>query len=179
MTAPTRWVLGLFEREGALLEAARVLRAAGQTRLDLHSPYPVHGADEALGLRRSTVPVVALVAGVTGALTGYLLQWGTVGYLWPLNVGGRPAHSAPAFVPVTFETAVLFCAVTIFVSLLFAYFRFPRVHHPVFEVEAFRSATIDGLWLSAEVETALAEKIAGELRRLGARQVSVVEEEAR
>lgn len=174
-----RWVLGLFAREGALLEAARALRAAGLTSLDLHSPYPIHGADEALGLRRSTVPVVALVAGVTGALSGYLLQWGTVGYLWPLNVGGRPPQSAPAFIPVTFELAVLFCAVTIFVSLLFAYFRFPRVHHPVFEVEAFRSATIDGLWLSVEVETALAEKIAAELRRLGAHQVSIVDAEAR
>jgi hypothetical protein len=176
----TSYVLAQFEREGALLEATRALRAAGQTSLDIHSPYPVHGADEALGLRRSTVPLVALVAGVTGAATGYLLQWGTVGFLWPLNVGGRPPHSAPAFIPVTFELGVLFSAVTIFVGLLFAYFRFPRVHHPVFEVEAFRSASIDALWLSAEVETATAERIGAELRRLGARHVSIVaSEEAR
>ncbi len=173
------WVLAEFEREAPLLEAARGLRALGYGSLDIHSPYAIHGAEEALGLKRSTVPIVALIAAVTGAVTGYLIQWGTVGYLWPLNVGGRPPHSAPAFIPVTFELAVLFCAVTIFVSLLFAYFRFPRVHHPVFEVEAFRSATIDGLWLSVEVETALAEKIAAELRRLGAHQVSIVDAEAR
>jgi hypothetical protein len=174
------WVLGEFGDEHALLEAARALRArrAG-ARLDLHSPYPLHGSDEALGLRRSTVPLVALAAGVTGALSGYLLQWWTVAVDWPLNVGNRPPHSAPAFIPVTFELGVLFAALSIFLGLIFGYFRFPRVHHPVFEVEAFRSATIDGLWLSAEVEGPDAEAIATDLRGLGARQVSIVGEALR
>lgn len=174
------WVLGEFGDDHAVLEAARALRArrAGAT-LDLHSPYPVHGADEALGLRRSTVPIVALVAGVTGALSGYLLQWYTVAFDWPLNVGNRPPHSAPAFIPVTFELGVLFSALSIFIGLLFGYFRFPRVHHPAFEVEAFRSATIDGLWLSAEVDGAEAEAVATDLRALGARQVSIVGEALR
>jgi hypothetical protein len=176
----TSYVLGEFEREEALLGAARALRERGVTSLDLHSPYPLHGAEEALGLRRSTVPIVALVAGVTGAITGYLLQWWTVGVDWPLNVGNRPPHSPPAFIPVTFELGVLFASLSIFLGLLFAYFRFPRLHHPVFEVEAFRSATVDGLWLSAAVGRTEADGVAGELRRLGARSVSVVaEEEAR
>jgi hypothetical protein len=169
-------VLGEFVEEAALLDAARSLRARGGARLDLHSPYPLHGAEEALGLRRSTVPLVVLVFGVTGAVVGYLLQWYTVAYDWPLNVGNRPPHSAPAFIPVTFELGVLFASLSIFIGLLAGYFGFPRVHHPVFEVEAFRSASIDGLWLSAEVELRDAEALAGELRRLGARQVSIVEE---
>jgi hypothetical protein len=173
------FVLAEFEREGALLDAARTLRAAGHAGLDVHSPYPLHGADEALGLRRSTVPLVALVAGVGGAAAGYLLQWYVNAFAWPLNVGNRPPHSAPAFIPVTFELGVLFASLAIFFGLLFAYFRFPRVHHPVFEVEAFRSASIDALWLSAEVEGAQAEPVAAELRRLGARQVSIVAEGAR
>lgn len=172
-------VLGEFGAEGALLDAARTLREGSRARLDLHSPYPLHGADEALGLRRSTVPLVALTAGVVGAVSGYLLQWYTVGFAWPLNVGGRPPHSAPAFIPVTFELGVLFAALAIFFGLLAAYFGFPRLHHPVFEVEAFRSATIDGLWLSAEVEGPEAEATAAELRRLGARQVSIVPEATR
>ncbi|ACL64202.1 conserved hypothetical protein-transmembrane prediction [Anaeromyxobacter dehalogenans 2CP-1] len=170
------YVLGEFGAEAALLDAARTLRARGGATLDLHSPYPLHGAEEALGLRRSTVPLVALVAGITGAVSGYLLQWYTVGYDWPLNVGNRPPHSAPAFIPVTFELGVLFSALSIFVGLLAVYFGFPRVHHPVFEVEAFRSASIDGLWLSAEVEAGDADAVAAELRRLGARLVSVVPE---
>lgn len=169
-------VLGEFGAEAALLEAARTLRAGGRARLDLHSPYPLHGAEEALGLRRSTVPLVALGAGVVGAASGYLMQWYMVGFDWPLNVGGRPPHSAPAFIPVTFELGVLFAALAIFFGLLAGYFGFPRVHHPAFEVEAFRSATIDGLWLSAEVDAGEAETTAAELRRLGARQVSIVPE---
>ncbi len=173
------YVLAEFEREVALLDAVRSLRAKGHQGLDIHSPYPLHGADEALGLERSTVPLVALVAGVTGAVSGYLLQVGTVAFLWPLNVGNRPPHSAPAFIPVTFELGVLFAALAIFGGLLFAYFRFPRVHHPVFEVEAFRSASIDALWLSAEVESAMADPLAAELRGMGARQVAVVPEEER
>ncbi len=191
------WVLAEYAEDAALLAAARTLRerwdarlaarggprtargsAAGLT-LDLHTPYPIHGAEEALGLKRSTVPLVALAAGVTGAITGYLLQWYTVAYDWPLNVGNRPPHSAPAFIPVTFELGVLFSALSIFLGLLFGYFRFPRVHHPVFEVEAFRSASIDRLWLSAEVDGADAEAVASDLRGLGARQVSIVGETLR
>jgi Protein of unknown function (DUF3341) len=172
------YVLARFEREGALLEAARALRAQGHTGLDLHSPYPLHGADEALGLKRSSVPLVALGAGVTGAVSGYLLQYGTVAYLWPLNVGGRPPHSPPAFIPVTFELGVLFASLAIFLGLLFVYFRFPRLHHPVFELDAFRSASIDALWLSAEVDAPKAETVAAELRRLGASHVAVVPGEA-
>ena len=173
-----RYVLAEFGAEQALLEAARAMRGRGRARLDLHTPVPVHGAEEALGLRRSTVPIVALVGGVTGALSGYLLQWWTVGVDFPINLGNRPPHSPPAFIPVTFELGVLFSAIGIFVGLLFGYFAFPRVHHPVFEVEAFRSASVDGLWLSAEVEGGEAEAVAAELRRLGARQVSIVPEEA-
>lgn len=170
------YVLAEFEREQALLDAARKLREKGHAGLDIHSPYPIHGTDEALGLRRSTVPLVALAAGVTGAATGYFIQWYMVAYDWPLNVGNRPPHSPPAFIPVTFELGVLFASLAIFFGLLFAYFRFPRVHHPVFELDEFRSASVDALWLSAEVDESAAEATASELRGLGARMVAVVPE---
>jgi hypothetical protein len=172
------YVLGEFEREEALLGAARALRTRPGTTVDLHSPYPLHGSDEALGLKRSTVPLVALVAGLTGACTGYLLQFWISAVAWPLDVGGRPAHSAPAFIPVTFELGVLFAAFSIFLGLIGFYFGFPRLHHPVFEVEEFRSASIDALWLSAAVDGD-AELVAAELRKLGARQVSIVPEASR
>ncbi len=173
------YVLGEFTVERSLLDAARTLRQRGHASLDLHTPVPVHGAEEALGLRRSTVPIVALVGGITGALSGYMLQWWTVGVDYPINLGNRPPHSPPAFVPITFELGVLVSALAIFLGLLFGYFAFPRVHHPVFEVEAFRSASIDGLWLSAEVDPGDADEVAAELRRLGARQVSIVPPEAK
>jgi hypothetical protein len=170
-----RYVVAEFAAEAPLLAAARALRAEGQGDLDLHSPVPLHGADEALGLKKSIVPRIALVAGLIGATSGYLMQWYLVGVDWPINVGGRPPHSPPAFIPVTFELGVLFAALAIFFGL-FALWGMPRLHHPVFEVEAFRSASVDGLWLSAAVGPEAAEATATRLRALGARQVQVVED---
>ncbi len=170
-----RYVVAEFAAEAPLLDAARALRAEGQADLDLHSPVPLHGADEALGLKRSIVPRIALVAGLIGASTGYLMQWYLVGVDFPINVGGRPPHSPPAFIPVTFELGVLFAALAIFLGL-FKLWGMPRLHHPVFEVEAFRSASVDGLWLSTAVSAEAAEGTAARLRGLGARQVQIVED---
>jgi hypothetical protein len=169
------YVVAEFPTEETLLVAARTLRGEGHPELDLHTPVPVHGADEALGLERSVVPRIALVLGVLGAVTGYLMQVGMVAIDWPINVGNRPPHSAPAFIPVTFELGVLFSAFGIFFGL-FVLWGLPRLHHPVFEVEAFRSASIDGLWLSTAVEAEAAEGVAGELRGLGATLVEIVPE---
>jgi len=171
------YVVAEFASEDAILGAARTLRGQGLAELDLHSPVPLHGADEALGLKRSVVPRIALTAGIIGAVTGYFIQWYMVAYDFPINVGGRPPHSAPAFIPVTFELGVLFSALAIFLGL-FALWGMPRLHHPVFEVEGFRSATVDGLWLSAAVEAGGADGLAGQLRSLGARTVEIVPEEA-
>jgi hypothetical protein len=170
-----RYVVAEFAAEAPLLAAARALRAEGQADLDLHSPVPLHGADEALGLKTSIVPRIALVAGLIGAASGYLMQWFMVGVDWPINVGGRPPHSPPAFIPVTFELGVLFSALAIFFGL-FKLWGMPRLHHPVFEVEAFRSASVDGLWLSTAVDDTAAEATAARLRALGARQVQIVED---
>ena len=170
------WLVAEFAGEPELLAAARALRARGHVDLDLHSGVPLHGAEEALGLRRSIVPRLALAGGLSGAVAGYLLQWWTVGVDFPINLGNRPPHSPPAFVPITFELGVLVAAGTIFLGL-FALWGLPRLHHPVFEVEAFRSATIDGLWLSAGVEAEEADGVAAELERLGARRIERVPEE--
>lgn len=170
------YVLGEFADDAAICAAARSLREAGFGKLDAHSPVPIHGIDEALALPRSPVPLIALVGALLGGSGGYLMMWWMNAVDYVIDVGGRPAHAAPAFVPITFETTVLTAAVFI-VGGLFALAGFPRLHHPVFEVEAFRTASVDGLWLSAEVEPGRAEAVAGELRRLGARQVSRVDEE--
>lgn len=171
----SHYVVAEFAEERALLAAARALRGQGLAELDLHSPVPLHGADEALGLRRSVVPRIALGAGLVGAASGYLMQWWMVGVDFPINVGNRPPHSPPAFVPITFELGVLLAALGIFLGL-FALWGLPRLHHPVFEVEAFRSASVDGLWLSAAVAPDRAAAVVADLRGLGARQVEVVED---
>lgn len=170
------YVLGEFQEEAALCAAARRLRELGFGGLDAHSPVPIHGVDEALGLKRSPVPLIGLVGMLLGGGGAYLMQWWMNAVDYSINVGGRPPQSAPAFVPVTFESAVLLASVFI-VGGLFALAGFPRLHHPVFEVEAFRTACVDGFWLSAEVEAPRAEAAAEEMRRLGARNVSRVDGE--
>lgn len=165
------WVLAEYRDEQALYAAARRLREAGHASLDLYSPYPLHGSDEALGLRRSRVPLLALLGGLAGIATAILMQWWMNAIDYPINVGNRTLIPYPAMVPITFELGVLLSALAIFFGVL-GICGYPRTWHPVFEVEAFRSAAVDALWLSAEVRAEEAEGVAGELRRLGAAQVA-------
>ncbi len=176
MTHVHRYVLAEFKTEAALLAAGRRLRELGHRRLDAYSPVPIHGVDEALGLRRSVVPLIALVGGVTGAVGGYVMQWWMNAVDFPINVGNRLPHSPPTNIPITFELGVLVASICIVVGL-FALSGFPRTYHPLFEVEAFRTASIDALWLSAQVTPDEAQGVMTELTRVGAVQVSHVPEE--
>ncbi len=173
-----RFVLGEFGEPEACVVAVRRLRAQGVPELDAYSPFPLHGIDEALELPRSKVPLVALTGGVLGAGAGYLMQWWMNGINYPINVGNRPPHGFWTNIPITFETGVLISAFAIFFGL-WLLLGLPRPYHPVFEVEAFRSASRDGFWLSVEAEQpSLGEKVAERLRLLGARQVSIVSEQS-
>jgi Alternative complex III, ActD subunit len=169
------YVVAEFKDDRALLAAARRLRALGHARLDAHSPYPLHGVDEALGLKRSKVPLIGLVGGVLGATGGYVMQWWMNAVDFPINVGNRLPHSPPTNIPITFESGVLIGALSIVIGMC-ALCGFPRTYHPVFELDAFRTATVDALWLSAEVAGDQVAPVIEELRNLGALQVSQVEE---
>src|SRR6266852_9388463 len=171
------WVLAEFKSAERLLESARKLREEGYSRLDTYSPFPLEGTSEALGLSKSRVPLLALVGGLGGATLGYLVQWLTNAVDWPINVGGRPPHSTPAFVPITFESGVLLSAFSIFFGL-WVILRLPQPYHPAFDVDAFRSASSHGCWLSIEAEQTgpQIEDLSRELRTLGALQVAVAPE---
>ncbi len=172
-----RYVLAEYRSPEELFAAARRLRESGHASVDLHSPYPLAGADEALGLRRSRVPLICLLGGLTGMSGGVAMQVWMNAVDYPINVGNRLLVPGPALVPVIFECAVLLASLSAFFGLL-GLSGFPRTHHPVFEVEAFRSAAIDALWLSVEVGPEEADRVAGDLRRLGAAQVAIAEEGA-
>ncbi|RKG57089.1 DUF3341 domain-containing protein [Corallococcus sp. AB011P] len=172
------WVLGEFGSSEALVDALKDLRARGFEQLDAHTPFPVDETFEALGLKRSWLPLLTCVAGLSGAVFAYVTQWFTNAVDYPLDVGGRPLHSAPTNLPITFELGVLSAALTVFGALML-FFGFPHVTHPVFDVESFRSASVDGFWASVAVDGEDAPKVEAALRELGARQVSVVEEGAR
>jgi hypothetical protein len=171
------WVLAEYRDEQELYAAARRLRQEGYRSVDLYSPYPLQGSDEALGLRRSRVPLIALLGGIAGIASAILMQWWMNAVDYPINVGNRTLIPYPAMVPVTFELGVLLSALAIFFGIL-GLCGYPRTWHPVFEVEAFRSAAVDALWLGAEVKAEEAEGVAEELRRLGAAQVATAREDA-
>jgi hypothetical protein len=131
----------------ALVAAIEVLRAAGVTRFDAFTPYEVAGLDEALDVRRSRLPWISLAVGLAAGGSAYALQWWINVVDYPLDIGGRPYHSAPAFLPITFEMTVLFAAAAALISAL-VLGGLPRLWHPVFEVEGFDRAAIDRFWLA-------------------------------
>lgn len=139
-------VLGRFEETGALIRAAKQVRRAGYTEIEAYSPYPVHGLARAVGFRRSRLPLLVLIGGLVGCVGGFAMQYWIMVIEYPLNVGGRPLNSWPAYMPVTFETTILAAALTAVLGML-ALNGLPRPHHPLFSIEQFDSASRDGLFL--------------------------------
>jgi len=167
-------LLGEFEDADAMLAAIRELRRRGWRRMDAFTPYPVKGVDEALGLPRSDLNWRVLPFAVLGTATGYFIQWFCNAFDYPLNVGGRPPHSAPAFIPITFESGVLSAA--IFGVLVFLHLTgLPRLHVPLFDVPELARATLDRfvIGLDAADPSFSLVQAAQDLREVGARRVMV------
>jgi hypothetical protein len=138
-----------FARPQELIDAARQAREAGYSKLDAYTPYPMEEVSEALGHHHSRLPLIVLVGGIVGALTGYLLQYWVNVYEYPMNVGGRPYHSWPAFIVPTFETTILFAALSAVLGM-FALNGLPQPYHPVFNVPRFAAASRDRFYLVIE-----------------------------
>jgi hypothetical protein len=165
-------IVAEFEEAGRLADAISRLRELGYRHLDAFMPYPVDDVLERLPHPRSRIAPIMLAAGLTGACFGYVVQWFCNAYDFPIDVGGRPLHSAPAWIPITFESAVLFASVTGFVAMM-AIARLPRLWDPVFEVAGFDRASVDTFWIAVdETDPRFDWSIADELRRLGARRVA-------
>ena len=125
-----------FDTPAALVEAAEKTRLAGYRNMDAYSPIPIEELSEALGLRRTRLPILVLLGGILGGLGGYGLEYWSQAIAYPMNVGGRPFHSWPHFIPVTFETTVLGAALAAFVGM-WALNGLPQPYHPVFNVPEF------------------------------------------
>lgn len=132
-----------------LLAAARASRLAGYRCVDAYTPFPVHGLSEALDADDARMPWLVFVCGALGAVLGYGLQYFVSVVDYPLNVGGRPMHSWPSFIPVTFETTILLAAFGA-VFGMFALNGLPLPHHPVFGVPGFDRASTDAFFLCIE-----------------------------
>jgi Protein of unknown function (DUF3341) len=138
-----------FDTPEDLIEAAERAYAQGYRRMDAYVPMPVEGLAEALGFTKNNVAFAVLIAGICGCTGGYtLLYWITV-IAYPHNVGGRPLHSWPAYIPITFECMILLSALCALVSML-AMNGLPQPYHPVFNVPRFERASRDGFFLCIE-----------------------------
>jgi hypothetical protein len=147
--AYTYGVMAEFETAKQLLLAAAKTRDAGYRKIDAYAPFPVEGLSEALGLRRNLVPLVTLVGGLLGGLTGFGFQFWVNVISYPMNIGGRPLNSWPAFIPVTFELTIL-GASTFAVFGMLAMNKLPHPYHPVFNVERFARASTDRFFICIE-----------------------------
>ncbi len=147
---PTPILMLEFERADTLVQTLRRLARDGYSRLDVFTPYPSGEIDEALPGRRSPIGWWMLVAGIAGGVGAYALQW-IAAHDYPLNVGGRPLHSWPAYVPVVFELTVLSAAVVGVLALLW-FARLPRLDHAVFSDPRFLRASQDRFFLCVRTD---------------------------
>lgn len=143
---PPYGLVAEFESPQALVNAAEKARDEGFKRMDAYSPFPIEGLTDALGHRPTVLPWIVLAGGIIGGLSGYLLQYYTATQSYPFNVGGKPYHSWPMFIPVTFECTILGAALSAVFGML-GLNGLPMPYHPLFHVEQFAKASRDGFFL--------------------------------
>lgn len=168
---PARAVLALYEDPDQLLNAAALVKEHGFEGVDAYTPYPVHGLSEALGVKKSWVPYVTLVMGLGGAALGLTFEIWTSAYDWPINVGGKPFVSLPAFVPVMFECGVLLGGTMTLAALILAC-GLPNLKAPILD----RNLTNDrfGLYVPEYGPQWNEERILRLLQGTGAVEVKVI-----
>ena len=172
-------VIGLFDAPDALLKAARKVHAAGYQKWDCHTPYPVHGLDQAMGLGDSPLGVRALVIGGIGAGLALLMQWWMNAVDYPLRIAGKPLFSWPAFIPITFEWFVLFTALgtTVLATVMC---RLWRWHSPLHDAGVMAEVTSHrfGIVLSADDANFSETEARDLLAQAGCSDVRVLRREA-
>jgi Protein of unknown function (DUF3341) len=139
-------VMAEFASAEALLAAVRQAREAGHASVEAYSPFPIDGLAEATGFRRNWVPAIVLAGGLAGGIGGYFMQWYSAVVSYPINSGGKPPHSWPEFIPVTFELTVLVAALAGVIAML-ALNGLPQLYHPVFNVREFDLASRNRFFL--------------------------------
>ena len=164
-----------FDDPNALVAATQQAHHEGYRRMDAYSPFPIEELHEALGGHHTRLPLIVLVGGLCGCLGGYGLQYWSSVIAYPLNIGGKPLHSWPAFIPVTFECTILVAALSAVLGML-ALNGLPQPYHPVFNVPRFALASRNRFFLCIEAADPKfdLEGTRAFLATLGPREVSTV-----
>ena len=144
-------VMAQFDSPSHLVAAARETYEAGYRQINGYSPFPIEELDEAIGFKRTTLPLIVLAGGVLGALGGFFMQYWTEVIDYPIIVGGKPFNSWPAFIPITFECTVLAASFAAVFGML-ALNKLPQPYHPVFNASSFALATRDSFFLVIEAK---------------------------
>jgi hypothetical protein len=155
---PIYGLMAEFANPTDLVLAARRAHEAGYRRMDGYSPFPVEELSDAIGFHKDNVSLVVLIGGLVGGSIGYLMQWWISAISYPINVGGKPYHSWPAFIVVTFEMTVLFAGVAAVLGML-ALNGLPMPYHPVFHSSRFAFATRDRFFLCIEARDPLFDRV--------------------
>ncbi len=168
-------LLAEFDNPESLVKATHSAHEAGYRRMDAYAPFPIEGLPEALGFHRTRMPMLILIGGIVGALSGFALQYYCAVISYPINVAGRPLNSWPSWIPVTFELTVLIASLTAVFGLL-ALCGLPMPYHPLFHVPRFNRATRDAFFLCIEATDPRFERSATKdfLAGLHPREVSEV-----
>lgn len=171
----TYGVIAAFDSPAQLIEAAKQMRTAGYTHFDCHSPFPIHGMDEAMGLKRSPVGYIVGGMAALGATIGFSLQTWVTTEAYPLVISGKPLFSWQAYIIITFALFVLFGAFGAVIGM-FRLNRLPRLHHPLFYSDAFARVTDDGFMISVEEGDAQfdEEKTRAFLSSIGGQNIELV-----
>jgi hypothetical protein len=179
MASPTtRAIYGLmaeFEDANDLVAAAHRAYHEGYRAMDAYSPLPIEELHEAIGFHHTRLPLIVLIGGIVGCIGGYLLQWWVSTTAYPINVGGKPFNSWPAFIPVTFECTILGAALSAVFGML-ALNGLPQPYHPVFNVPRFALASRNRFFLCIEARDVKfdLERTREFLEALGPREVTTV-----
>jgi Protein of unknown function (DUF3341) len=143
---PIYGLMAEFDSAQALVNAGRKTREAGYKKIDAYSPFPIEGLAEEIGMHFDEIPLTVLIGGIIGGCTGYLMQYWMAAVDYPLNIGGKPPHSWPAFIVITFEMTILFAGISAVLGML-AFNGLPMPYHPVFNVPRFALASKDRFFL--------------------------------